>query len=73
MRAESVEGMSMLGADDGADDGAGPSGSQGSHPDAGWTPFEVLIHTLSMCDSVNLTVHLCFDSPPSRHFRPSQI
>ncbi|KAA6418158.1 MAG: histone-lysine N-methyltransferase EZA1-like [Trebouxia sp. A1-2] len=43
MRAESVEGMSMLGADDGADDGAGPSGSQGSHPDAGWTPFEVSV------------------------------
>ncbi len=33
-------------ADHVADDGAGPSGRQGSHPDAGWTPFEVLTHSL---------------------------
>ncbi|KAL0030931.1 hypothetical protein WJX79_001885 [Trebouxia sp. C0005] len=41
--AESSPLHAMAALDDGADDGAGPSGSQGSHPDAGWTPFEVSV------------------------------
>jgi len=52
-------------ADDGADDGAGPSGSQGSHPDAGWTPFEVHPHSpkasLCMCTSVRSAFNLSFE------------
>ncbi|KAL0022368.1 hypothetical protein WJX77_004927 [Trebouxia sp. C0004] len=41
--ADSSPLRAMAASDDGAGDGAGPSGSQSSHPDAGWTPFEVSV------------------------------
>jgi len=65
------------GADGGADDGAGPSGSQGSHPDAGWTPFQVYAHSLKaklcMCNSLSAAFNLSFEGQHTRHFCPSLI